>query len=254
MRTEDLLRKIEAANTEALTPNRHAVQAGPFTLLLSPSSPLQWINNAVLADTTAEIIKADVQAMVEAFRANDRMPRMELFSGIHGTLIRTLQATGFEIESEMPLMVCTPEMFQPQRSSEARLAWLKPDGDLETAMRLVDAAFEHEEPITPARIEASRRSLEKGSIRTALAYLDDRAAAVASLVVAKDVAELAGVGTLPEFRRRGAASAVSTFALEDFFKPGYLAWLSAGDEIAKAVYERLGFQLIGTQVNISLPN
>lgn len=253
MNARDLLRQIDEANTKATAPNRDTVEVGPFLLMLSPSTPLQWLNNAALVDRSAHVGPAEIEAMVAAFKARDRMPRMELFSGLHESLIRQLQDTGFKVESEMPLMVCTPEAFRPQRLAGARLERVRPDGDVETVMRIVDVAFEHDEPLTPSRIEAHRRSLEKGTIRTALCYLDDQPAAVASMVVAEGVGELAGVGTLPEFRRRGAASAVSTFLMEQFFQDAGLAWLSAGDPTAQAVYDRLGFELIGTQVNISLP-
>jgi predicted GNAT family acetyltransferase len=70
-------------------------------------------------------------------------------------------------------------------------------------------------------------------------------------VPSDDAAELAGVGTRPDHRRKGVALAVSSFLLRQFFESGKVVWLSAADAAAQAVYEKLGFELAGTQVNIS---
>ena len=49
-------------------------------------------------------------------------------------------------------------------------------------------------------------------------------------------AELVGIATLPEFRRRGVASAVSSYLVDRYFRQGgEIAWLSAEDQIAQIV-------------------
>ena len=64
------------------------------------------------------------------------------------------------------------------------------------------------------------------------------------------VAELAGVWTLPGWRRCGLARACCRLLLDRFFATGgELAWLSVGDAAGAALYVGLGFRPCGTQLN-----
>jgi len=68
------------------------------------------------------------------------------------------------------------------------------------------------------------------------------------------VAEVAGVGTRPALRRRGVAASLTCFLTEQLFAVGgTLAWLSAGDAAAQAVYERVGFAVVDTRLNYIEP-
>jgi ribosomal protein S18 acetylase RimI-like enzyme len=62
-----------------------------------------------------------------------------------------------------------------------------------------------------------------------------------------DVAEVAGVATLPSARRRGFASQLTaTLAREALRLGATLVFLSAGDDDAARLYSRVGFRRIGT--------
>jgi GNAT superfamily N-acetyltransferase len=246
-----LLKRIEDSYLKVVRTRSFLIPSGPFLISLNPGTRLRWLNNAVVADDTGPIDQAAIAEMVRVFEANDRMPRMEIFRELRSDLVDSLIANGFAIESELPTMVCTKDSFIPQRNETVSVELLTPASDPSPFMRVVDASFGHEEPITPERIEGMRQSLRKGTQWAALGRIGEVPAAVASLVVSDGVAELAGVGTVPDMRRRGAASTVSTQLLEEFFSQGEVAWLSAGDDTARAVYERLGFELLGVQVNIS---
>jgi predicted GNAT family acetyltransferase len=66
--------------------------------------------------------------------------------------------------------------------------------------------------------------------------------------VAGDICEIAGIGTLARFRRRGAGSAVSAaLAADHFSRGGALAWLTAADEAARRVYLGIGFRPTGAR-------
>ena len=251
--SKELLRKIERAYVKGIAAKPGLIHSGPFLISLHPEMKLRWLNNALIEDERATISAADIQSVVEVFRTHDRMPRMELFKELWPEFIAQLEGEGFQVESEMPVMVCTEATFCPQWIPAVQVERLTPESDPIPFLKVVDTAFEHTDPITSDRIERTRASLRKGSLWAAIATIGGRPAAGASLIPSDGTAELAGVGTAEEFRRQGAASAVSTALLEEFFTHGEVAWLSAGDDTARAVYERLGFQLIGTQVNISIP-
>jgi predicted GNAT family acetyltransferase len=62
-----------------------------------------------------------------------------------------------------------------------------------------------------------------------------------------DVAEIAGVATLPSARRRGYASQLTaTLARQALHQGAHLIFLSAGDDDVARLYSRVGFRRIGT--------
>jgi predicted GNAT family acetyltransferase len=64
--------------------------------------------------------------------------------------------------------------------------------------------------------------------------------------------ELVGIATLPDFRRRGIATALTDYALRVAFASGVeLACLSAADANAGRVYERVGFRSLATMLAYS---
>lgn len=248
-----LIREIERAYANGVAAKADLIRSGPFLISLNSSTDLRWLNNAVVEHADASVSADEVQSMIEVFLAHQRMPRMELFKELWPELIALLLEMGFEIESELPVMICTPDGFISQISPGVTVEVLTPDSDPVPFLKVLDSAFGQNEPVTPERIERTRDSLRRGAVWSAIALVDGRPAAGASLIPSDRTAELAGVGTAPEFRRKGAASAVSSVLLQQGFGTCDLAWLSAGDDTAKAVYERLGFKVLGTQVNISKP-
>ena len=135
-----------------------------------------------------------------------------------------------------------------------RLGADDPDETLAAFLRVQRVAFgenESRDGVEPG-IGFLRRDMRNGRLRCAMALSGGREVAAAVIVGIGSVAELAGVGTLPEMRRRGAASSVSVALLEAHFAgSGDFAWLTAGDDAAAGVYTRLGFRHAGAwQVNL----
>ena len=71
--------------------------------------------------------------------------------------------------------------------------------------------------------------------------------ATGSLMRSGDVAEIAGVATLPSARRRGYASQLTaTLARRGLTDGVHLVFLSAGDDDVARLYTRVGFRRVGT--------
>lgn len=244
-----LLKRIRETLVATTAPSRKCHRVGPFIAMLSPESDIPWLNGAALVDVLPEDPTAALDDLEVFFRANDRVPRFEFFVEQTPELAEWLAKRGYERQHVLPTMVCTLATFRPDDRPNVEVERLTPQGDLASAYRAAAEAFGMEEEPTANSLLKDAAAIESGRLRRTIARIDGEIAGVASTVGDKDVCELAGVGTRPRFRRQGVASAVSTDLMRaQFENPEAIVWLSAGDETAKAVYERLGFQEIGVEV------
>ncbi len=250
MNVRPLLQRIDRQVIAVNAATRECVEVGPFVAMFDPSTEIFYANYAV--PTREGATPEDVQRLIEAFRSRDRMPRLEFRREAQPTLSATLEAAGFTLESEHPVMVCEPSDFAPQSAADVDVRTLGAEDDLLPFLRVADEAFGMAGPIDPARIEHTRAAIARGAWIAALGTIAGHPAGCAVLTPHEGLAELAGVGTASAFRRRGVASSVSTALMRDFFTVGDAVWLSAGDETAEAVYRRLGFRPVATQANVSL--
>jgi ribosomal protein S18 acetylase RimI-like enzyme len=99
----------------------------------------------------------------------------------------------------------------------------------------------------PEREAFQRGRLASGQTVTAVAFSDGVPVAVGSHQPVGAVTEVVGVATLPAYRRQGIGAALTALLTRDARARGVgTVFLSAGsDEIAR-VYERAGFERIGT--------
>ena len=103
-------------------------------------------------------------------------------------------------------------------------------------------------PPTPDEVAGERRRHASGRITSAIAGTA-RDGVLASGVLQRvgDVAEVAGVGTLPSARRRGLGSAVTVALAAHALATGAdLVFISAGSDEVASLYARLGFRRVGT--------
>jgi GNAT superfamily N-acetyltransferase len=96
------------------------------------------------------------------------------------------------------------------------------------------------------------------SVRTGVCFLarlhGQPASAGVSTQPFDGVTEIAGIATLLPMRRRGIATALTGHAVRTAFAQGVeMACLSAGDEQASRVYERVGFHACATMLAYSVP-
>ena len=103
-------------------------------------------------------------------------------------------------------------------------------------------------PPDPELVEAARERTLSGRITTGVVESPTEgilASGVAQRV--DDVAEIAGVATLPSARRRGYASQLTaTLARHALQNDVNLVFLSAGDDDVARLYSKIGFRRVGT--------
>lgn len=255
---KNLLQRIEQINSKVAALGRDVIAVGSFQALIDRSCDMTWLNYAVPVaglGTNAEVAQVIVE-LREVFQESDRTLRFEFTESLWSTLPAALEEAGLQLEVRHPMMLCTPNDFQPDQASAVQVRLLHPEDDtniLFTYLSVRNQGFEQEfasEPPTEKEIAELREQIQTGSLRCALANLDGIPAGVGVTMPMSGICELVGVATLPALRRRGVAATLCSFLIKDHFQgDGDLVWLSAGDAIAQATYERIGFRIVDSRLN-----
>jgi ribosomal protein S18 acetylase RimI-like enzyme len=255
-RSADLLETLNILQTSFLgssSSGKEIIDCGPFRVFVSGESDVHWMNFAV--PTSKAETAAEVEALVQVFHSKQRRPRVESLQTLWPRTSLLLEAFGFELQARMPIMICTREGFKPAPRA-VTVELLSSSDDPVPSMITGNTAFSDDAPVTEARIENWRKRMDSGNFYWAQAIAGSTIAGVGCLMACDGAAELAGIGTLLEFRRRGIALSVSTALIEKIWsKPAQesIVWLSAADETAASMYRKLGFTSIGIQENWQWP-
>ncbi|MEU4717490.1 GNAT family N-acetyltransferase [Micromonospora purpureochromogenes] len=220
-------------------------------------------------DATAPPSLADVTAVRERQR---ELGLPEALEWVHETtpdLLAVARAAGLSV-LEAPLMVLDPAALpDPATLTDVPVRVLDPDAPgfaADVAARRAVAAVgfaaagtargdagpaERDAAITEldvAALDEERTRLADGRRLSVLAGTPEEGALASGMAMrVDDVAEIAGVATLPAARRRGLGAAVTATLAHELLAAGTdLVFLSAGSEEIARVYLRVGFRRVGT--------
>jgi ribosomal protein S18 acetylase RimI-like enzyme len=160
-----------------------------------------------------------------------------------------LEAAGLMLDRSDPLMACRPARFRPYRAGDVIQKRLTPGSDandLEAfqAIRWTNGG-DVEREVPPIRL--LRKKLGSKTSAYLLAWVDGERAGTGVSHALKGAAEIVGVVTRADQRRRGIAATVTSKLVADHFAGGGdFAFLDAANESAARVYEKLGFTRFGT--------
>jgi GNAT superfamily N-acetyltransferase len=240
--------RLESYLRRAARAEREAIEIPPFVIFLDSDDPLRFFNYAHPLQPIAgdpALVRAELAEPLASLRAQfasrGRTPR-------------------FVEEGRYPLQVCDLQSYRSApvvRGLEIQqLSEVTPAGDLEDFVAVERKGFGHRvaDAITEEDCEDLRDSMRRGGLAF-LARLDGRPVGIASCTVLLDgLTELAGIATLPECRRHGIATAITAAAAQTVFALGVeAAFLTAGDEQAGRVYQRVGFRPRATVLAFSTP-
>ncbi|MEU9511244.1 GNAT family N-acetyltransferase [Micromonospora sp. NPDC048169] len=212
-------------------------------------------------------------ADVTAVRARQReLGLPEAFEWVHEhqpDLLAVARSAGLGV-LEAPLMLLEPERLpEPGTFSDVPVRVLDP-GDpgfaTDIALRRAVAAVGFANGGTargdagPAERDAALAQLDMAALEeeatrvadgrrvSVLAELPEEGAVASGMAMrVDDVAEIAGVATLPSARQRGLGAAVTATLARELLAAGTgLIFLSAGSEDIARVYLRVGFRRVGT--------
>ncbi|MBB5113582.1 GNAT family N-acetyltransferase [Micromonospora echinospora] len=230
------------------------VEVGPFVIGLDPTTTSPHINYAAPRPGTTAT-EADVTALVAAFRAAGRRPRLEYVTRCAPGLEALLTAVGFAVEARHTYLLCVPGTLAAA-PTPARLDLREPDTDPQRAA-LISAqneAFGGEPAASDADVARLRRQQDAGGVAVMAVTGDGTCAGGGGAAQPVDaVSEVAGIAVRPPYRRRGLASAITADITRRLFTTGAeVAWLEASGEDSWRVYERVGYRPAGERLYIAM--
>jgi GNAT superfamily N-acetyltransferase len=252
-----------AAYMRAAAGRRPGSRIGPFTAGLDAHSDDPMRNYAV-PDHGACPSAGDIDALITLFRHSDRPPRLEYIEEDAPCAWPALAAAGFTIERRTPVMIATPATRLTQRSPAGiTIRQATSDADLAAAAAVQHHAYQMPCPPGPHDIARLTRLTQRGGLVAIAVEESSGTVTGTGLIdvaadrpaVAEDrpaVGELAAVGVLTAFRRRGIASALSAHLARTAHSQGIsLVFLEAEPE-EEQIYRRTGFTDATTKIWASI--
>ncbi|HHX64701.1 MAG TPA: GNAT family N-acetyltransferase [Chloroflexi bacterium] len=234
---------------------QYEVQSLPsFTAYFHPQNDLPYFNYAIPDGPLSEDVAAALDMLREAFERRGRRPRIEFLAECAPELADTLTEAGFIQEARQVLMVCTAQSFRPAPPREGvTVTRLLSDASLDALRRMLDVqrrGFDPESDVAVSEYEAQCFAEGMGGGAAYLAELGGEAVGAGIYMTPwQGMAELTGIATLPAYRRRGIATALVSCAVRDVLAHGAeMVCLIAADEAAGQMYERVGFEAVGTML------
>src|SRR5919199_1538048 len=103
------LQRIHAYLRVAAPRGRDSERIGPFLATFNRDTDNPYLNYAI-PDDDAKPTPPEIDALVAAYRARDRKPRLEYIPSIAPDVEPALRAARFEVESRTPLMIYTAKV------------------------------------------------------------------------------------------------------------------------------------------------
>jgi ribosomal protein S18 acetylase RimI-like enzyme len=223
---------------------------GPFRALLSNASvkpATGWITLIEGSATQAETVKA-LPKLKAAFKKRSVPFEIEYNEAAFPKVGGWLETAGLKLAERNPLMACRPDAFKPFTSEEVHITQLSlsaTPAELEAfqTIRWTDGG-ELDRPVPP--IERLGAEMTRPNSVFLLAWLEWEAVGTGVSHALKGAAEIVGVVTQKDKRRRGIAAAITSELMRRHFaNGGEFVFLDAANAEAARVYERLGFSRFG---------
>jgi ribosomal protein S18 acetylase RimI-like enzyme len=227
---------------------------GPFRALLSVAGEQPatgWVTLIDAPATEAETAKA-LPKLRSAFKKHKVALEIEYNEAVYPKVGAWLESAGLTLADRNPLMSCRPDAFKPLPTpGEVHLTQLSAAAtaaELEAfqTIRWTDGG-EIDRAAPP--VDRLRADMARPNSVFLLAWLEWEPVGTGVSHSLKGAAEIVGVVTRKDRRRRGVAAAItSELVRRHFANGGDFIFLDAANEEAARVYERLGFSRFGANL------
>ena len=234
---------------------RDHLHIGPFLATFSRETDNRYLNYAI-PDDDAQPSRADVAALVAAYRERNRLPRLEYIPSIAPAVEAELLAAGFSLEARTPLMVYGGGGETPAVAGIELVAPASED-EFVGAATVQWEAYEEAGPVAQRAVDSLRRTVAAGGIVVLARHAAtcEPAGAGACTPPGGGASEFTSIGVRELYRRRGIAQAMTHWLATRMAARGVdCVFLMADSEREERIYARAGFETISDVLHISLMN
>lgn len=230
-----------------------SISIGPFRALIHPGEdegPVAWITLVDPDPDEADAVRA-LTRLHTMVRRNTMGFEVEYDAMAFPQAAKWFIEAGMMLVERNPLMAVRPAAFAPYTTPHVAITRLRQHAkqaelDAFQRIRWTDGG---DNPREPQPVERLAHDLKTATSVYLLAWVDWEPAGTGVSHRTGDVAEIVGVVTRNDRRRRGVAAAVTSELVRRHFElGGDFAFLDAANEAAARVYERLGFRRFGSKV------
>jgi ribosomal protein S18 acetylase RimI-like enzyme len=251
----ELLRRLEDSVKGDPPSDVEVVDYPPFRAWLNRSTNWPDLSYAMPVEPlgSAPIVADSVARLRAVFAARERVLRFEFVDQLWPTLSSALESSGLIVEAIEPVLACWQTEFLPHASPPVNVTPLDPadTATLETFLAVQNEVFAHgARYVSAADVERLAWQLREGWRFGVLGAVEGTPVGTAELTPTGQIGEIVGVATLENHRRRGVAATLCSHLVGEYFgRGGETAWLSAADDVARKVYEKIGFRVVGALRN-----
>lgn len=247
---------VERSLLEQAMRGRKVLEAGALRLCIASGASEPPLHVAVAAGDDPgpgpDAWRPPIATLLAAGRSVGGVPRVEIMRELHPGLPAALEEAGFRLSSADPVMVAPCPVVVPTIRPPATRCLDLQEATAHQLLAFADAqsrAFGMAEATGRAFLGRLREGLESGEDLGGALLEGGTLVAGATLLRGGPAAELAGVWTASERRRRGLASYVCQRVSGQSAEAGIdTAWLSAARG-AEGLYHGLSFRRVGTQLD-----
>lgn len=222
------------------------VEVGPFTLFVRTGPGHPYYARPRLGET--EFSADDVRAVLAAQRDRGLRPSIEWVDDITPALWEAVEAAG-EHATRHPLLVRRDGLDTHVSAAGVEVEVLAADDPrLPDVIGAVDAGFGGTDDVRPGDPGWRARAIRDGRLVKVGAFLDGTAVGGGAISPrGGPIAEVTSIAVLPRARRRGIAASITRALVEAAHEIGcHTLFMSAEDDAAARVYERVGFRRMAT--------
>jgi len=247
------LHRIQSYLRVAAPRGRDREDIGPFLATFTRASDNPYLNYAIPADDAAPS-REDVDALVAAYRARERKPRLEYISSLAPAVEPALFAAGFEVEGRLPLMTYGSAADTPAPEGVELLEATSED-ELRDVATVQWEAYEESGAPPERAVDSLRRTVESGGLVVLAREGATHEPAGGGLCTGphEGATELTSIGVRESFRRRGIAEAMTRWLARQMHARGNDGvFLMAAGEREATISERAGFVPTADILHISV--
>jgi GNAT superfamily N-acetyltransferase len=261
MNDRTLLHRIDAYLDQVPRRVTRTEEVGPFTVFVQQGNG--WRYYARPTPGVGDVTPAEVHTVRRRQRALSQPEAIEWVVELAPSVGPASTAGGLDVV-EHPLMHVPVVSFRSSAVPRGvRLEIVRPEDDLALIHAVASVGFAAPgtgigragaealdaaaDAVSDGVVSSTHEQLAVGNTVTVAAWVNGSPVAIGSHNPCDGVTEIVGVATLPAYRRRGLATAVTSALVEDALSRGVrIVCLSADDTTVARVYARLGFETVGT--------